>query len=65
MFCSGENLLLCCYITYMERQEPFTGAALSQGLDLHNLFTNTLIYVEESEVASLSSRNNAVFKGKA
>ena len=49
----------------MERQEPFTGAALSQGLDLHNLFTNTLIYVEESEVASLSSRNNAVFKGKA
>lgn len=48
----------------MGRQEPFTGAALSKELVLHNLFTNTLIYVEELEVASLSSRNSAVFKGQ-
>lgn len=71
MFCSGENLLLylslffSLYILCMGQQEPFTGAAPSKGLVLHNLLTNTLIYVEESEVASLSSRNSAGFKGKA
>lgn len=78
MFCSGENLVLNIYIhihihthihTHIDLcvrwQEPFPVAPLSKGLVLHNLFANTLIYVQKSEVASLSSQNSAGFKGKA
>lgn len=49
----------------MAWQEPSTGAAPSEGLTLHNLFTNALNCVGELEVASLTSSNSVGFNGKA